>query len=81
MKGPLKDNVRIKIVNSGFTAMEQIDEKEARTEEAVVLEIGPDVTEVKPNDKILFKAYNIDEIEFGGEKYIVIPEADIKYLL
>ena len=81
MKGPLKDNVRIEIVRSGFTAMKQVDEKEERTEEAVVLEVGPEVTEVKPNDKILFKAYNIDEIEFGGEKYIVIPESDIKYLL
>ncbi len=81
MKGPLKDNVRIEIVKSNFTAMEQVDEKEERTEEAVVLEVGVDVVDVQPGDKILFKAYNIDEIEYGGEKYIVIPEADIKYLL
>jgi co-chaperonin GroES (HSP10) len=77
---PLTNNIRIKIVNSVFTAMEQVDEKEARTEKATVLEVGDEVTLVKPGDQILFKAYNIDEIEVDGEHYVVIPEEDIKYL-
>lgn len=77
---PLGTNVRIEIIKSGFTAMEQVDEKEERTEEAKVLEIGPDVTLVKVGDTILFKAYNIDEIEHNNEKYVIIPEEDIKYI-
>ena len=81
MKGkPLKDNVRIEIVKSGFTAMEQVDERENKTEKAVVLEIGDDVTLVKVGDTILFKDYNLDEILIDNEKYSIIPEEDIKYV-
>lgn len=77
---PLGNNVRIEIVNSGFTAMQQVDEREARTEKATVLEVGKEVKSVKPKDTILFKAYNIDEIEIDNEKYVIIPEEDIKYV-
>lgn len=77
---PLKNNIRIEIVKSNFSAIEQVDEKESRTEKAIVLEIGDEVTEVEVGDTILFKAYNIDEIEIDDQKYIIIPEIDIKYV-
>ena len=77
---PTGTNIRIEITNSGYTAMEQVDEKENRTEKAKVLEIGDEVTKVNEGDTILFKAYNIDEIEVDSEKYIIIPEEDIKYI-
>jgi co-chaperonin GroES (HSP10) len=81
MKGkPTGQNIRIEIINSGFTALEAVDEKENRTEKATVLEIGDEVTLVKKGDTILFKAYNIDELEIDGEKYIIIPEDDLKYV-
>ncbi len=77
---PLGDNVRIEIIKSEFSAMMQVDEKEARTEKAIVLECGKDVKLVKPKDTILFKAYNVDEIEIDNKKYVLIPQNDIKYV-
>jgi len=60
--------------------MEMVDEKEARTEKAKVLEIGDEVTKVNVGDIILFKAYNLDEIEIDNEKFVIIPEEDVKYV-
>lgn len=81
MKGkPILTNVRIEIVKSGFTAMDMVDEKENKTEKAVVLEIGDDVTLVKVGDTILFKDYNLDELLIDNEKYSIIPQEDIKYV-
>jgi len=77
---PLGSNIRIEIINSGFTAMQQVDERENRTEKATVLEVAKDVKTIKKGDTILFKAYNIDEIEVDGEKYVLIPEEDAKYV-
>lgn len=78
-QGPLRDNIRIEIIGSGFTAVEQVNEEDERTEKAKVLEIGDEVNDIEVGDTILFKAYNIDEIEVDGEKYIIIPEEDVKY--
>jgi len=80
MGKPLGNNIRIEITKSNFSAMEQVDEKEARTEKAIVLEIGDEVTKVNVGDTILFKSYNIDEIDIDSEKYVIIPEEDIRYL-
>ena len=81
MKGtPLGTNVRIKIEEIASNAMVMVDEKESRTEKATVLEVGNEVTTVNVGDVILFKAYNLDEIEIDDEKYVIIPEEDIKYL-
>jgi len=77
---PLGNNMRIEIQNSSFTAVSQVDEKEERTEKAIVLEIGDEVYKVNVGDTILFKAYNIDELDIDGEKYIIIPEEDVKYI-
>lgn len=77
---PLKNNIRIEIQNSSFTAMESVDEKENRTEKAIVLEIGDEVTEVKVGDTILFKSYDLDEILLDNEKYVIIPEDSVKYV-
>ena len=52
---PLKDNVRLEIHKSGFTAMENVDEKQDQIEKATVLEIGDDVSIVKIGDVVLFK--------------------------
>lgn len=77
---PLTNNVRIEIHNSSYTAVDHVDEREAKIEKATVLEVGPEVTLVKSGDSILFKDYNLDTIEVDGETYHVIPEEDIKYL-
>ena len=78
---PLKDNVRIEIVKSSFTAMEMADERENKTEKAKVLEIGDDVTLVKEGDIVLFKDFNCDTIKVDDEEFTIIPEEDIKYVL
>lgn len=75
---PLKKNVLIDIHKSEFTAMQQVDEKEAQLEKATVLEVGDEVETIKKNDIIVFKAYNLDTIELDGKKYNLIPEEDIK---
>lgn len=77
---PTGQNIRIEIKKSNFTALEQVDEKEARTEQAVVLEVGDEVVGIKEGNIVLFKAYNIDEIEIDNEKYVIIPEEDVKYV-
>lgn len=81
MKGkPTGQNIRIEIINSGFTSMEMVDEKENRTEKATVLEIGDEVTKVNVGDTILFKAYEVDEILLDDEKFVIITEESIKYI-
>lgn len=77
---PTGNNIRIRIINSKFDVMEQVDDKENRTEKAEVLEVGRDVDNVKVGDIILFKAYNIDDIDIDGDNYILIPADDIKYI-
>lgn len=81
MGKPLTNNVRIKIEEMSTNAMLMVDDKESRTEKATVLEIGDDVTLVEVGDVILFKAYNVDELDVDGEKYVIIPDEDIKYVL
>ena len=75
---PLSTNVLIDIHKSGFTAMQQVDERDAQLEKATVLGVGNMVDLVKKGDIIVFKAYNLDTLEIDGTKYNLIPQEDIK---
>lgn len=77
---PLKDNVRLKIHGSGFTAMENVDTKQDQIEKATVLEVGDECSLVKEGDVVLFKDYNLDTILVDDEVYTIVPESDIKYI-
>lgn len=36
-----------------------------------------DNPEIKPGDRVIFKPYSGNEIEFEGKKYLILPYADI----
>ena len=44
---------------------------------AEAVNVGPDVKTVKSKDKIVYKAYAMDEIKLNYNKYVVISEDDI----
>lgn len=46
-----------------------------------VLEIGKKVTEVKIDDRVLFKRYLFDEIEIDKKKYLIGKEENITMIL
>ena len=44
-----------------------------------VVAVGPDVTQVKVGDKVLFGAYSGENFKLGGIKYDVMVEKDIQF--
>lgn len=44
---------------------------------ATVIAVGPEVKDVKKDDKILFKEYSTTEVEIDDEKYLILKEEDI----
>jgi len=75
---PLKNNVLIDIHRIVETALQMVDDEEAKVEKATVLDIGDEVTLVSKGDIIYFKKYNLDSIIDGEETYYLIPDEDIK---
>lgn len=75
---PLKDNILIEVHKSEYTAMLQVDEREAQIEKATVLAVGKFVQFVKKGDIIYFKDYETDTIIDGDEKFVLINEDAIK---
>jgi len=41
---------------------------------ALVLDVGPDVKAIKPQDIVVFSPYGFDEVMVGKEKMIIIDE-------
>lgn len=44
---------------------------------ATVKAVGPDVTGVKLNDKIIYKEYSTTELKIDGTDYLIVKEEDV----
>lgn len=44
---------------------------------AKVAAVGPDATQVKVGDKILYKEYSTTELKIDGVEYLVVKEEDV----
>ncbi|MBQ6130598.1 co-chaperone GroES [Candidatus Saccharibacteria bacterium] len=44
---------------------------------AVVLSVGPDVKDIKPKDKIIYKEYSGTNVKLDSEEYIILEDKDI----
>lgn len=44
---------------------------------AIVKAIGPDVTGIKLNDKIIYKEYSTTELKIDGTDYLIVKEEDV----
>lgn len=76
---PLLDHLIVKAiphVESNSIILPETASKE-RNEQGEVLAIGDVVTGVNVGDRILFRKYAPDEIEFDGEKLLVLTKGDI----
>lgn len=77
---PLKDFVlceKIKKENTTASGIITDTSGDAEQKVAKILKIGPEVTQVKDGDSIIFKAYASDEVEIMEQEYLLIRESDI----
>lgn len=44
---------------------------------AKVIAVGPDVSQLKVNDRILYKEYSTTEVKIGTNEYILVKEEDV----
>lgn len=77
---PLADYVVAKQVEaetktaSGLYLPSQAQEKPKVAE---VVAVGPNATQVKVGDKILYKSYSTTDVKVGSEAYILVKEEDV----
>lgn len=77
---PLKDRIVAKLdkpkekTESGLLLPSDSKEKPAY---AVVESVGPEVKEVKKDDKIIYKEYSSTPVKIDDEEYIILEEKDI----
>ena len=53
------------------------DTNKEQTAYAIVESVGPEVKNIKPSDKIIYKEYSTTNVELENEKYIIVEEKDI----
>jgi chaperonin GroES len=76
---PLADRV----VAKKDAALEQtasgilLGEAKEKQNTAIVESVGPDVKNVKKNDRILYREFAATEVKVNGEEYLIIKEEDI----
>ena len=51
--------------------------KEEKSQQAVVVEVGEDVTTVSKGDKVIIKKFSGDEFKVNGEDYLLVKLPDI----
>lgn len=44
---------------------------------AKIIAVGPDVKQVKANDKIVYKEYSTTDLSIDGVDYLIVKEEDI----
>lgn len=59
---------------SGLYLPDNANEKPAM---ATVVAVGPDVTAVKLNDRIVYKEYTTTELTMDGTDYLIVSQEDI----
>lgn len=53
------------------------DDAKEKPVTATVLAVGPEVKNVKPGDKILYKEYSTTEVTISNHEYLLVKEEDI----
>lgn len=53
------------------------DTNKEETAYAVVESVGPDVKNIKKNDKIIYKEYSTTNVKLNDTDYIIVEEKDI----
>ncbi len=77
---PLADNIVAQIEEaqnktaSGLYLPEQATEK---PKTAKVLNVGKEVKNIKPNDRIVYKSYSATEIKIDNQDYVIVKEEDV----
>lgn len=67
-----------KQTKSGILLAENADKLPVR---GMIAFVGPETTYVKQGDAVLFKKYQLDEVEIDGVKYLVGDEEDVLAIL
>jgi len=75
---PTNDNILLEVHKSGFTAIEQVDDRNTFIEKATILAVGEDVTRRKAGEIVFFKDYETDKFTEDGVTYVIIQEQAIK---
>ena len=75
---PLAKNIIIKTISEQKTESGIIlPDSEKKSEKGEVVAVGDEVAQLKAGDKIIFKKYGPEEIEFEREKYLICEEDDV----
>lgn len=76
---PLKDRIVAKMEKPVEKTASGILLGEAKEKQAyaVVESVGPEVKDVKKNDKIVYKEYSASEVKVDGVDYIILKEEDV----
>jgi chaperonin GroES len=77
---PLADRivaVREEVSNKTATGLYLPDSAKEKSAIAKVVAVGPEVKEVKKDDRIIYKEYSTTEIKIDGTEYLLVREEDI----
>lgn len=76
---PLKDRV-VAVVEKPLEKTKSgilLGEAKEKPAYAIVESVGPDVSEIKKGDKIVYKEYSTTEIKVDEKDYIILKEEDV----
>jgi len=82
---PLGDKVYIKPDKKeekvGNIWLHQEAEAKKHTNKGIIISIGPDVKEVKKDQRVLFGEFSGTLIEMDGEEFLMMPEDEIQCII
>jgi chaperonin GroES len=53
------------------------DNAQEKPKTAKVVAVGPNVKQVKTNDRIVYKSYSTTDVKVGKDEYILVKEEDV----
>lgn len=53
------------------------DNAQEKPKTAKVVAVGPNVKQVKVNDRIVYKSYSTTDVKVGKDEYILVKEEDV----
>ena len=74
---PLGENVLLKVHRMQETALLLVDERDAETEKATVIDVGDECTKLKKDDIVYFKDYDTSKVLEGNESLTIIKEENV----
>jgi chaperonin GroES len=76
---PLKNRVVAKLEKPEIKTASGIllGEAKEKSAYAVIESVGPDVSDLKTGDKILYKEYTATEVKINNQSYLILEDKDI----